>query len=175
MFYKNKLKKNSDAVDYVSQLQSEIKKNKHINNVFKSKTNLQNQENLDFEFISNVFKRDNTSTYNNKLKDIFNSYVENNTNEDIFFEDFKNSSIYSPSVESQISELSNNVSNLLKQGNKELIKHALEQILEGKENISRFLEKQKGYIDENSLNLINLILKKYLHCINHLNKALEVL
>ena len=160
MFYKNKSKNNRNLFDFSNEVHIEETESNTKNGINTEKIN---------------FTKDSENISNSKLRDIYEAYSKSEINTSKFIEGFRKLSIYSESVENQISELFSNVGRLLKQGNKELIEHALEQIVEGKDNISRFIEEQKDYIDENTLELVNLILKEYLNYIDYLNKALEVL
>lgn len=157
MFYKNKSKKNKNSKDV------------HIN---KKDENLKSLEDVILDKIS---LNEEESEENNKLKTIYEDYSRNEINTESLFQNLKETPVYSKSVEDEISELFHNVRELLKHGDKGLIKHALEQIEEGKENISKFLENQKQDLDKNTLDIVNLIMNEYIYYMDYLNKALEIL
>lgn len=111
----------------------------------------------------------------NKLNDILRFYDVHEEYVENLVRDFKNIGMDSIGLEDQILELFNNVKAVLVKRDKNLIKNCIESIFIGRENVLKFMEDQKEYIDSNTLKIMNAIVSEYSHHINYLNEAMNIL
>ena len=78
-------------------------------------------------------------------------------------------------IENQIIELFNNVRNILENRDLNLIKNSINSISQGRENALRFINDQNNYLDENTKQIMNVIIDEYSNHLNYLNKAVNIL
>lgn len=110
-----------------------------------------------------------------KLDHILKSYERHEIYIKNLIKDFGSFPTHSVGIEGQILELFNNVRNLLIKEDKDLIKHCIKSISIGKKNALRFIEEQREYIDDRTLDIMNAIVSEYSHHISHLNEAISIL
>lgn len=136
-------------------------------------------------FLEGIYMgEDIVNSYREKVKDTFakgkldhilKSYERHEIYVKNLIKDFGSFPTHSVGIEGQILELFNNVKNLLIKGDKDLIKHCIKSISIGKENALGFIEEQKDYIDNRTLDIMNAIVSEYSHHISHLKEAVNIL
>lgn len=117
----------------------------------------------------------NVTEVNNSYDEIFNILNYYDQRESYIRDLISKFSTNNLGIENQIMDLFNNVKNLLKNRDVNLMKSCMSSIYQGKENVLRFINDQSQNIDENTREIMNVIIDEYSTHLNYLNRAVNSL
>ncbi len=146
--------------------------NDDFNNHVSGETeNFNNGYSFDGEYSGN-----NLGDFNYDSQDSISNIVQYYNNRESYLKSLvSNFSSNNLNIENQIIELFNNVRNILENRDLNLIKNSINSISQGRENALRCINDQNNYLDENTKQIMNVIIDEYSNHLNYLNKAVNIL